>query len=384
MTFLGYSRPDGSVGVRNYVGILSTVVCANDVTSRIAHQVEGAVAYTHAQGCCQTPPDLQRVTRTLISLGRNPNLAGVLLVSLGCEGVNADEVAEGIARSGKPVNKVIIQEAGAVEAVAKGCHLARQMVSDASRITREEFPNSEIRLGVKCGASDATSGLASNPAIGITFDMFIDEGACCVFGETTELMGAEHILARRAATPQVGRRIYEIVERLEKRVMAMGVDMRGGQPTRGNIEGGITTIEEKSLGAIVKGGTHTIQGVYEYGEIPKGKGLFIVDSPGMEPCAFTGIAAAGCQIALFSTGLGALHGFPFVPIIKATANPDTFQRLEEHMDIYVDIGKGSSDIREAGEAIHREVQEVASGRMTKAEIMGYVTATDIWTIGPVI
>ena len=384
MKFQGYRRKDGQVGVRNYVGILSTVICSNDVTSRIASQVRETVAYTHAQGCGQTPPDLQRVTRTLISLGRNPNLAGVVLVSLGCEGVDADEVIEGIEQSGKPVNKVVIQKAGAVEAVARGCELARQMVSDASRVRREEFPTSEIRLGVKCGASDTTSGLASNPAIGATFDMLIDEGATCVFGETTELMGAEHILARRGATPQVGERIYEIVERLEKRVMAMGVDMRGGQPTRGNIEGGISTIEEKSLGAIVKGGTRPIQGVCEYGEIPQGKGLFVVDSPGMEPSAFTAIAAAGCQVALFSTGLGALHGFPFVPIIKVTANPDTWQRLEEHIDVYVDLIRGSKGLHGAAKAIYGEVLDVASGKMTKAEVMGYITSTDIWTIGPVI
>jgi len=258
------------------------------------------------------------------------------------------------------------------------------MVSDASRARREEFPDSEIRVGVKCGASDATSGLASNPAIGEAFDMFVDAGAACMFGETTELMGAEHILARRAATPEVGRRIYEIVKRLEERVKAMGVDMRGGQPTRGNIEGGITTIEEKSLGAIVKGGTRPISGVYDYGKIPEGKGLFVVDSPGMEPSAFTAIAAAGCQVALFSTGLGALHGFPFVPIIKVTANPGTLDRLGEHVDVYVDVNRGTEALREASGHIYDEVLEVASGKMTKAEVMGYISATDIWTIGPVI
>jgi len=384
MTFLGYLRPDGSAGVRNHVGIISTVVCANDITSRIASQIEGAVAFIHSQGCCQTPPDLQRVTRTLISLGSNPNLASVLLVSLGCEGVVADDVAAGIAKTGKPVEKIVIQKDGAVEAVARGSHIARQMVSDASIIGRQEFPNSALRVGVKCGASDTTSGLASNPAMGMAFDKFIDDGASCIFGETTEFMGAEHILARRAATPGVAQRIYEIVERLEKRVIAMGVDMRGGQPTRGNIEGGITTIEEKSLGAIVKSGTRTIQGVYEYGEMPEGKGLFIVDSPGMEPCAFTAIAAAGCQVALFSTGLGALHGFPFVPIIKVTANSETRRRLEQHVDVYVNLDKEGEGINDGAESIYRHVLEVASGKMTKAEIMGYVTSTDIWTIGPVI
>ncbi len=383
MSFLGYRRPDGLVGARNYVGVFSTVVCANDVTYRIAQQVQGAAAYTHSKGCAQMPPDLRRVERTLVSLGLNPNLAAVVLVSLGCEGVNPDAVAEGIARSGKPVEKVVVQRAGAVEAIARGAHAARKLAEDASRLRREEFTNSELRVGVKCGASDTTSGLASNPAIGAAFDVFIDEGASCVFGETTEFMGAEHILARRAATPEVARRVYEIVERLEKQVLATGVDMRGGQPTRGNIEGGISTIEEKSLGAISKSGSRPIRGVCEYGEAPQGKGLFIVDSPGMEPAAFTAFAAAGCQVALFSTGLGAPHGFPFVPIIKVTSNPDTFRRLEEHIDVYVDILKGSG-IADGGNAIHREVEMVASGKTTKAEAMGYVTSTDIWTLGPVI
>lgn len=384
MSYLGYFRPDGSIGIRNHVGILSTVTCANDVTRRVHWQVQGTAAFTHSKGCGQTPPDLDIATRTLISLGKNPNLAGVVLVSLGCEGLSVDRVVQGIAESGKPVDKVVIQEYGAVEAVSRGCHIARSMVGDATRAKREEAPNSELRVGVKCGASDAISGLAANPAMGEACDMFIDEGGSCVFGETTELMGAEHILARRAATPEIAKKIYEIVERQEKRVLATGVDMRGGQPSPGNMEGGLTTIEEKSLGAISKGGTRPINGVCEYGEAPIGKGLFIVDSPGLESNVLTALAAAGCHVTLFSTGLGVPHSFPFMPVIKITANPETSRRLDQHIDLLVEVNRGSQGIHQAAHSIHSMVEDVASGKMTKAEIMGYYTDTDIWMVGPII
>jgi len=248
-----------------------------------------------------------------------------------------------------------------------------------------EVDDSELRFGIKCGASDTTSGLASNPAIGAAVDLLIEKGGSCVFGETTEFIGAEHILAQRAASPEVGRRILEIVDRMEKRAIAMGVDMRGGQPTKGNIAGGLTTIEEKSLGAIAKGGTKPIQDVYEYGERPQGKGLFIVDSPGREPEALTALAAAGAQIILFSTGRGAPQGFPFVPVIKITANPITYQYLPDHMDLYIDINSGASHtLKKAGQTIYEEALKIASGKKTMAEITGYSTATDIYTIGPVI
>jgi len=368
------------------VGIIPTVACACDVAHWISNQTHGSVAFLHQQGCCQTKPDLDLVTHTLISLGRNSNLASVLLVSLGCESISLDEVAEGIAQSRKPVEKIVIQKlGGASSALAEGSRLARQLVGEASKINRIEVPDSELRFGIKCGASDTTSGLASNPAIGAAADLLIEKGGSCVFGETTEFIGAEHILAQRAASSEVGRRILEIVGRMERRAVAMGTDMRGGQPTKGNIAGGLTTIEEKSLGAIAKGGTKPIQAVYEYGDIPQGKGLFIIDSPGREPEALTALAAAGAQIILFSTGLGAPQGFPFVPVIKITANPVTYQHLPDHMDLYIDITSGASHtLKKAGQTIYEEALKVASGKNTMAEITGYSTATDIYTIGPVI
>jgi altronate dehydratase large subunit len=380
MSFWGYRRPDESVGARNYVGVISTVTCANDVAQWIAERVPGCAPFTHQQGCGQTKPDMEIVHRTLISLGCNPNLAAVLLVSLGCEG-SVDHIVEGIAASGKPVSKVVIQELGGVGAAfPEGLQLARQMVSDASRIRREEVDDSHLMIGVKCGASDTTSGLGSNPSIGTACDILVGRGGSCVFGETTEIMGAEHILAKRATSPDVSRKILEIVDRMEKRALAMGVDMRGANPSRGNIAAGLTSIEEKSLGAIVKGGTSPVQRVYEYGERSQGKGLFVIDGPGQEPKAVTGLAAAGAQVILFSTGIGAPQGFPFVPVIKVTANPNTYERLSDHMDFYVDIA-GAADLRQLGQALFEEALAVASGKKTKAEVLGYGNFPDIWVTG---
>jgi len=383
MTFQGYPRPNGLVGARNHIGVISMVGCANDVSGWIASQAKGSVMFLHGQGCCQTKPDLDTVDRTLISLGWNPNLAGVLLVSLGCESASADRVAEGIAASGKPVGKVVLQKMGGVtNTVARGVKIVRAMMKDVAKQKREEFPDSELRLGVKCGASDTTSGLTSNPAIGIACDTLIDNGGSCIFGETTEIIGAEHIMTRRAVTPEVAQQILDAVDRVEKRVIAMGVDMRGGQPSQGNIAGGLSTIEEKSLVAIVKAGTKPVRAVYEYGERPEGKGLFLIDSPGREPEILTALAASGAQVIVFSTGLGAPQGFPLAPVIKITGNPKTYQNLSDYLDLFVELGK--EGITRLGAEIYQEILTVASGKKTKAEVLGYGNFPNIFTVGPVI
>jgi altronate dehydratase large subunit len=385
MSFLGYPRADGSVGVRNYVGVISTVGCANDVAFWIAQQIKGTAPFLHQTGCGQLLPDLEITTRTLSSIGQNPNLAGVLLVSLGCEGTDVERIEKEIAATGRPVKKVVIQKAGATVALSEGLLIAQALVSEASQIKPREFDDSHLVVGVKCGGSDTTSGLASNPAAGAACDIVLDHGGTCIFGETTEFLGAEHILARRAVSKKVADKIFKIVGDLERRVRASGGDMRGGNPSAGNIAGGLTTIEEKSLGAIAKGGTRTIQDVYNYGERVKGKGLFIVDSPGREPEFLTALAAAGVQIGLFSTGLGVPQGFPFMPVIKVTGNPVTFKRLPDHIDMLVEMtaGKGAG-LRESGEKIYQEVLAIASGKQTKAEILGYGNFPGIYTLGPII
>jgi altronate dehydratase large subunit len=386
MNFMGYRRADGRVGTRNHVGILSTVACANEVARGIAAQVKGAVAFSHQQGCCQTPPDLERVTNALIGLGGNPNLAAVLLVSLGCEGTDVQRVAQAIAATGKPVGIIGIQdEGGAAKTTAKGVLMAQQMAVDASRIPRVECPASELVLGLKCGSSDTTSGLSTNPALGVAVERLVEEGGTAIMGEVTEFIGAEHLLARQCKDEGVGRQVLDLVERMERRVKATGVDMRGGQPTPGNIKGGLTTIEEKSLGAIAKAGSAIVQAVYEYGERPAVKGLVVMDSPGREPELLTGMAAAGATVIVFTTGRGAPQGFPFVPVIKVTGNEKTWEHLRDHMDLSVHgVMDGDESLRQAGQRIYGKILETASGVETKAEISGYAQAMDIYVTGPVI
>lgn len=386
MNFMGYRRADGRVGTRNHVGILSTVACANEVARGIAAQVKGAVAFSHQQGCCQTPPDLERVTNALIGLGGNPNLAAVLLVSLGCEGTDVQRVAQAIAATGKPVGIIGIQdEGGAAKTTAKGVLMAQQMAVDASRIPRVECPASELVLGLKCGSSDTTSGLSTNPALGVAVERLVEEGGTAIMGEVTEFIGAEHLLARQCKDEGVGRQVLNLVERMERRVKATGVDMRGGQPTPGNIKGGLTTIEEKSLGAIAKAGSAIVQAVYEYGERPAVKGLVVMDSPGREPELLTGMAAAGATVIVFTTGRGAPQGFPFVPVIKVTGNEKTWEHLRDHMDLSVHgVMDGDESLRQAGQRIYGKILETASGVETKAEISGYAQAMDIYVTGPVI
>ncbi len=384
--FQGYRRPDGQVGTRNYVGVLSTVVCVNEVAEDIARQVEGAVSFIHHQGCGRTLPDIVRVRDVLTGLGSNPNLSAVLLVSLGCESMAVDEIAAGIRATGKRVEVVCVQESGgAARTKAEGTLIVQDMVAEASRQKTVRCGLADIVLGLKCGASDTTQGLSANPAIGVASDLVVAGGGTSILGEVTEFIGAEHIVARHAATKEVGERILAMVERMEERAKAVGCDMRGGQPSGGNIKGGLTTIEEKSLGAIAKGGTAPIQAAYEYGERPQVKGLVVMDSPGREPEILTGLAAAGCNVIAFATGRGAPQGFPFVPVVKLTGNPKTWVGMHDHMDMSVTgVIEGTESLPQAGERLLQFILEVASGARTRAEITGYTRAMDIYVTGPVI
>lgn len=385
-TFMGYRRADGRAGTRNHVAVISTVVCANEVAEDIAARVSGAVAFTHHQGCGRTRPDIDRTNRVLANLGRNPNVASVLLVGLGCESTEIDMVAAGIAESGKRVEKVVIQEdGGAARTLARGALIVQDMVMAASRQPREPCPVSELVLGLKCGGSDTTQGLAANPALGLASDRLVAAGGTAVLGEITEIIGAEHILARHARDESVAAGILALAERMENRAKAVGCDMRGGQPTKGNILGGLTTIEEKSLGAIAKAGAATVEAVYEYGEVPQCRGLVVMDSPGREPEILTGLAAAGCTVIVFTTGRGAPQGFPFVPVVKVTGNARTYERMIDHMDLCVaGVIDGGESLPDAGGRIFDAMLDAASGAWTKAESSGYTRAMDIYATGPVI
>jgi len=387
MEFMGYKRPDGSVGVRNYVGIIPAVVCANEVVSAIVDKVGGPTkALLHNQGCCQLKPDLEQIERTLIGLGKNPNLAAVLVVSLGCESVKADRIVEEIEKTGKPVEKIGIYDLkGSTNAIEQGVKIAKKLVDYANESERTPASIEDLTIGIKCGASDTTSGLAANPAVGVATDIMIDAGSSVVFGEVTEFIGAEHILARRAANEDVANKIYGYVNAMEKRAEAVGVDLRGSQPTAGNIRGGLTTIEEKSLGAIIKGGTRIIQEVVNYSESPTKKGLIVMNTPGFEITVLTGLAATGAQILLFTTGLGAPQGHPMTPVVKITGNSQTMERMGDHVDVDVSgVLSGALTMDAAGKKIVDQIVEVANGEQTRAEILGYTKSMDIYVLGPVV
>lgn len=387
MKWYGYRRPDGSVGSRNYVAIIPSVTCANDVANAIAREVQGTVVYLHHQGCCQLPPDLDRVTETLISLGKSPNVGAVLIVSLGCEGTDHERMYRELKATGKPVEIIHIQELGGVsKAIQAGTDLARKLVIEISGLQRTEADMSEIVMAIKCGASDTTSGMASNCVIGYVADHLVDLGATVIFGETTEFLGGEHLLARRAVNKEVADRIYEIVNNMETRAKSVGCDMRRGQPTPGNIAGGLSSIEEKSLGAIVKSGTRPIQGVLDYPEhVTTQKGLWIKDTPGREPEILTGMAATGAQFMCFSTGRGAPQGFPSMPVIKICGNPNTYERMQNDMDLNAGlIITGEKTIEQVGEEAIAKLVRVLNGEMTKNEAIQYFSAIDIHCLGPVI
>ncbi|NMD44601.1 MAG: UxaA family hydrolase [Clostridiales bacterium] len=387
MKFKGYRRPDGRVGSRNIVALIPTVVCSNDVASIILAQVQGTQAILHHQGCCQLPPDLERVTDTLLSLSLTPNIGAVLLLSLGCEGTDVERLYEGIKKSGKPVEIVKIQEiGGTANAIADGINKAQALVRKIGSQQREDIDISEVIMSIKCGGSDATSGMASNAVIGYVADKLVSLGATVVFGETTEFIGAEHILARRGVTEEVSDKIYEIVRNMEARAKSLGCDMRKGQPTPGNIAGGLSSIEEKSLGAIMKSGSSPIQGVLDYPELIDGqKGLWIKDTPGREPEILTGMAATGAQVMMFSTGRGSPQGFPTMPVIKICGNPNTYERMINDMDLNAGvILEGKKSIHDVGEEAFELLLRVLSGEQTKNEALRYFNNIDIHCLGPVI
>jgi altronate dehydratase large subunit len=337
----------------------------------------------HRQGCAQLGDDKDQTARTLAGLGKNPNIAGLLVVGMGCESITTQYLADEISKTKKMLETlVVLDEGGLTAALPKGAKALDLMLRQASQTKRIPCDLKRLTLGIKCGLTDTTSGVASNPATGIAADMVIESGGTVIFGETPEIIGAEHILAKRAASRDVKERLYRAVNDCEDRVKASGMDIRGANPAPGNIAGGITTIEEKSLGAIKKGGRKPLQGVLSYGEFPKRKGLFFMNSPGRTPEALTGLSATGAQIIIFSTGGGSPAGTPISPVIKVTGNPHTAQHLDGHIDVDISsILRGEETVEKAGGRIFQELLNVASGKATKAETFGYGMIS-IWNIGP--
>ncbi len=383
MEFKGYRRSDGKVGIRNYVLVLPASICASRVAGEIANKVQGCTAIHNSFGCCQMGGDFRQTFRTLVNIGLNPNIGAVIVVGLGCEGIEPHKIAREISETGKPVAVIVIQEAGgSLSATAQGCQIARRYSEQLSLAERQTADVSELILGIECGGSDTTSGLASNPACGVASDRLIELGGTTILSETTELIGAEHILVRRAVNGKVADRLLAIVTQCEDRAKAMGEDIRGSQPTPGNIAGGLTTIEEKSLGCIHKAGSAPVQGILDYAEIPGGKGLYIMDTPGQDIVSMSGMAAGGAQVMIFTTGRGTPAGNPVAPVIKITGNARTYQKMVDNIDIDVSgVIEGTQSIKEAGLAIFAEIIRVANGKTTKAEQLGH-NEFSIYRVGP--
>ena len=376
MQFMGYKRDNGQVGVRNHIGVIPSVFCANTVAKRIAEQVEDAVYLQHPVGCSQVGEDLEITAKTLIAMGNNPNLAAVLVVGLGCERFTPDEFVRGLAKSQKPIEKIVIQEEGdSLKTIEKGVRIARKWASEFSMQERVPCDIKDLVIGVKCGGTDATSGIAANPAVGVLSDLVVENGGTILFSEVTELLGAEHILASRAVNDEVAEDIFSTINNMEDKLREIGTKKefahRGALISTGNFDGGVSSVVEKALGGMYKSGSKPIEGVVKYSEKPeKLGGVYLMDSPGHDGEVVTSFVGGSAQIVVFTTGRGTPTGFPFVPVVKVTGNSDTYEKMNENIDLNAGtiIDEGVS-LDEKGKEIFDMVMDVASGRKVKAEIL---------------
>jgi altronate dehydratase large subunit len=373
--FLGFVRPDGRVGTRNHVLVVPTVLCAAVVCEQIASALpQATVALPHLGGCGQLGPDMQVTHETLAAYCAHPNVGAVIVVALGCEQIVAEMLADAAAGAGKPAEIIAIQaEGGTPKTVARGRAIAARMAADLAGEGREWCDASALTLCLKCGGSDYTSGLASNPTLGRVADHLVALGGRAVLGEIAEIMGAEHLLAARASHPDVGRRLLNVIQRVETEAMALGVDIRGAQPGPGNIRGGLTTIEEKALGATHKGGERApLVDVVSYAGRVSRPGLTVMDTPGLDVEAVSGMVGGGAQVVVFTTGLGTPTGNPIAPVIKMTANARTAERMVDNLDLDVSgVMRATETIDQAADRLFAQVLDVSSGTLTAAERLGH-------------
>ncbi|HUB71605.1 MAG TPA: altronate dehydratase family protein [Acidimicrobiales bacterium] len=389
VTFQGIVRPDGRVATRNFIGVLTTVNCSATVARMIAAEfrggaggplaqfpnVDGVVALTHGSGCGMAPSgegfDLLR--RTLSGYAMHPNFAALVVLGLGCEVNQVRALTEGFELpSTTPLIGMTIQEMGGTRAtVREGVARVTELAAAANEVKRVPVPVSELVLGLECGGSDGYSGVTANPALGMAADLLVRNGGTAVLGETPEIYGAEHLLTRRAVSEEVGKRLVERVHWWEDYVQRCGASL-DNNPSPGNKEGGLTTILEKSLGAVAKGGSMPLSAVYEYAEPITAKGFVFMDTPGYDPVSVTGIVAGGANVVCFTTGRGSVFGSKPAPCIKLATNSDTYRRMEEDMDI--DCGPvldGSLSLEQAGRQIFDLIVSVAGGTKTKSEELGF-------------
>ncbi|GGG82119.1 UxaA family hydrolase [Edaphobacter dinghuensis] len=383
-TFQGIVRADGRVGTRNYVGVLTTVNCSATVARRIAAHftpevlsaypnVDGVVAITHGTGCGMAehgePADLLR--RVFAGYATHPNFAAVLLLGLGCETNQIDSLIPLTGSSSDLRTSTIQEEGGTATAIRNGIATVREMLEQANRVSRSTVPASNLMVGLQCGGSDAYSGISANPALGAAVDLLVQNGGTAILSETPEIYGAEHLLTRRSASPEVAARLIERIHWWEE-YTARHKGSIDNNPQPGNKTGGLTTILEKSLGAISKGGTTNLVEVYRYAEPIDKKGLVFMDSPGFDPVSATGQVASGANLLCFTTGRGSVFGCKPTPSIKLASNTPLYNRMADDMDINCGtIVDGEQTVQEAGAKIFQEMLAVASGKQTRSEELGF-------------
>jgi altronate hydrolase len=393
LTFSGYLRADGRVGTRNYIAIVAASNCAAYTSELIAQSfreealpenVDGVVAFPHGEGCGQAlGADTDQLRRTLQGVLDHPNVSAALILGLGCE-VNQIGHYLGDAAVPATLQGLTLQESGgttgALEAARKQ---VRQFIDQAASEKRIEVPASKIVLGLNCGGSDSFSGITANPALGYCCDLIVDQGGTVVLAETTEIFGAEHLLVERAKTPEVARRLLDCVEGYKRYLRQFGGSFNDN-PSPGNKEGGLTNILEKSLGAVAKAGTTTLEDVVDYSERVNTPGFVFMNTPGYDPVSITGLAAGGVNLIAFTTGRGSAIGFPSIPVLKIASNSRTYRRMIGNMDVNAGkIADGEASVEEVGREIFEALLRVASGERTHAEELGHHEFAP-WRIGPVL
>ena len=374
LKFWGYRRAEGRPGIRNHVLILPGCACGSESARIVASQVRGAVNIVFNTGCSDVAANTAMSQKVLTGFACNPNVYGVVIIGLGCETVGHKQLREKIqAMTAKPVVSFGIQEeGGTLKTIEKAVRAAREMAAQAAVQQKELFDISELFLGIECGGSDATSGIASNPAVGELSDLLVDYGATSMLSESIEWIGGEHIVARRGATPKIHNEIIEVCRAYEEHLKAAGQDCRAGQPTPGNKAGGLSTLDEKSLGCIRKGGTRPVREVLEQAERPTQKGAVVMDTAGYDISSVTSMVAGGCQVVIFTTGRGTPTGNAIVPVMKVTANEHTYRWMEDNMDYDLSpIIRGEKTPQEMGAELLDEIVAIANGKLTKAEAYGF-------------
>ena len=368
----GYERKNGSLGIRNHVLVLPTVSCVNGVINRISREVPEAVCITHAHGCGRGGPrDLQILFRILSGLVHNPNVGGAVLIGLGCEVSNIKNLFPLIKEAQKSIEIFDVQkDGGSLQTAKKGAAAARRMLAEIRTQPRVPLSWDKLLVSMECGGSDAMSGVTANVAMGAVSDWLVEKGATVIFGENTEMIGTAHVLARRAQNEQVAGQIEQMIDRAEKLTQDIMGNLASLVISPGNMDGGMSTIAEKSMGCIFKGGTTTINQVVDYGERPTEKGLILQDGPGYDGDSMAGLAASGSQLMFFSTGRGTPAGFPALPVIKVASNSRIYEAMKEDMDVNAGSlveGKPLDELR--AEMIDLMIR-VINGEKTKAEMNG--------------